>query len=231
MGFFGDIIDVVKDIGGVVGSVGDAASGIGSIAQMFGPDPNMMNRQNAQAMMDFQERMSNTAHQREVADLRAAGLNPILSAKHGGASSPTGATSTSVDVLSNRAIAGANTAIAAKRVDAEVDAARQGINESLTRQDNIRVDTDLKRSQDVSTQEQSNVNAASWRRIDQDTRNLETIGRILSHEETSAKAAATSDKQREDALESVPWARRVGSIIRELLPLGGAANSARSLMR
>lgn len=56
-------------------------------------------KKEAQKNREFQLAMSSTAHQREVEDLRKAGLNPILSGTGGmGASTPAGATASLPDL-------------------------------------------------------------------------------------------------------------------------------------
>lgn len=68
-------------LGGIIGSQGQAAA---NAAQM------QFNSYQAQLNREFQERMSSTAYVRAMTDMRNAGLNPILAANLGGASTPSG---------------------------------------------------------------------------------------------------------------------------------------------
>lgn len=100
-------------IGGGLSLLGDVFGGIfGDKGQR---EANRMNLQIAREQMEFQERMSSTAHQRAVKDLRAAGLNPILAAQKA-ASSPGGALAT----MQNPRLMRAQAARAAARNMAEV---------------------------------------------------------------------------------------------------------------
>lgn len=76
----------------------------------------------------FQERLSSTAHQRQVADLRKAGLNPILSANKG-ASTPSGSMARPADIAG----ATANSAIAATRLKQELRNLRANEDEAYAR--------------------------------------------------------------------------------------------------
>lgn len=90
--FFSELVD----------KVGDFIPGIGdSKAQ---DKANKTNQKEAQINRDFQERMSSTAYQRAMDDMKKAGLNPMLAYTQGGASAPTGAQA-QVDAVSKTGLA------------------------------------------------------------------------------------------------------------------------------
>lgn len=94
-------------LGGLAGAVGGLASSAGLTDQNKANSAQALRQMNfqsseaqisrrhsakqAQKQMKFQKMMSSTAHQRQIKDLKKAGLNPILAAGGGGSSTPSGA--------------------------------------------------------------------------------------------------------------------------------------------
>ena len=102
MGLFSGILKVAAPIAGALTGKSWVGSALSAAGGFLGQqDTNAQNRQMALDQMRFQQDMSGTAHQREVKDLAAAGLNPMLSSRYGGASTPAGASA----VMGNSAAA------------------------------------------------------------------------------------------------------------------------------
>lgn len=150
----------------------------GAVSALGAKSANKHNRQEAMHNRNFQERMSGSAYQRTMEDMKAAGLNPILSSKLGGASTPPGAQAQ----LRNIYEGAGSSAIDSARLSKELEQADAKI--------------ELDRANATLARDQQKLTNASAKKVRTEEKNLNQVGKVLQNQARSSTAKADMEIER-----------------------------------
>lgn len=233
--------------GGMISSAGAADRNAMSWQQMqaqqaFAREQSAWSADQAQKQMDFQERMSNSQYQRGMADMRAAGLNPILAYSQGGASSPGGAigsTQGAGGAQFENAMEGLGHGVSSAgqfaRNAADLALTKEQIGNTASTTQLNTANADLSRVNAAKAVQETATSAAAMRRADAETaltveqmENPKAYRALVGAQAHSARASGDlSDEQRKQlALYGPHWTgQAVGSIGRVWDRIRGALTS------
>lgn len=207
--------------GGTWGAIGQLGGGLLNYLGQSGA--NKANTAQAANQMAFQREMSNTSYQRGMADMKAAGLNPMLAYQQGGATTPSGAQAAIVNpnIGAGQAVAQAPQAAAALAntgadtdlKDATASATRSNTALNTVRKLQIIQDTETSAANAQQLQKAIDQMIANIGLTEQQTKRLHGTSPydILYAKESAREKAGQAETAEYEAKN--PWVRQIGSLI------------------
>lgn len=162
MGFLDSVISAVSSPAGIGGLV---SGGLGLIGQL---SANSSNQSSSNNQMGFQASQSGSQYQRAVADMKAAGINPMLASQVGGNAAASGSSASfgnAGTAATNSGLQGAMLAANLKQVKANTAAAASQAALNTTTADKVKQDTQTSAAMANMYSTQSALNSVTYNRV------------------------------------------------------------------